>query len=141
MKKLELTLYKDFYPIDELRNFIASLCRRLGFDRNDVYRVKAAVDEAITNVIRHSYKNKKGSIRIRLDSDDTKITIHMKDSGKPFRLKKAKRKTPDEIIEAKEEGGLGLSMIERLMDEVKYNRREKYNELVMVKYHERKHRT
>jgi anti-sigma regulatory factor (Ser/Thr protein kinase) len=58
MKKLELTLYKDFYPIDELRNFIASLCRRLGFDRNDVYRVKAAVDEAVTNVIRHSYKNK-----------------------------------------------------------------------------------
>lgn len=134
-------LYRGFYPISEVRNFMASICRNLGLKHNEIYRIKAAVDEACTNIIRHSYKNKKGNINIRLDCDDTKITIYVKDSGKAFKVKKAKRRTPDEMIRVQKEGGLGLSMIEQLMDEVRYVRKQKYNQLVMVKYYGRKHRT
>lgn len=141
MKKVELTLCRGFYPINEVRNFMADTCRQLGLKRNEIYKIKAAVDEALTNIIKHSYKNIKGSINIRLDSDDTKITIYMKDSGKTFKVRKAKRRTPDEIIKVQEEGGLGLSMIEHLMDEVTYVKRQKYNQLIMVKYYGRKHRT
>lgn len=141
MRKVDLTLCRGFYPINEVRNFTADICRQLGLKRNEIYKIKAAVDEALTNIIKHSYKNIKGSINIRLDSDDTKITIYMKDSGKTFKVKKAKRKTPDEIIKVQKEGGLGLSMIEHLMDEVRYVRKQKCNQLIMVKYHGRKHRT
>lgn len=141
MKKAELTLCRGFYPINEVRNFIADICRQLGLKRNESYKIKAAVDEALTNIIKHSYKNIKGSINIRLDSDDTKITIYMKDSGKTFKVRKAKRRTPGEIIKIQKEGGLGLSIIEHLMDEVRYVRKQKYNQLIMVKYYGRKHRT
>lgn len=141
MKKAELTLCRGFYPINEVRNFIADICRQLGLKRNEIYKIKAAVDEALTNIIKHSYKSIKGSINIRLDSNDTKITIYMKDSGKTFKVKKAKRRTPDEIIKIQKEGGLGLSIIEHLMDEVRYVRKQKYNQLIMVKYYGRKHRT
>ena len=141
MKKVELTLYGGFCPINEVRNFMADTSRQLGLKRNEIYKIKAAVDEALTNIIKHSYKNIKGSINIRLDSDDTKITIYMKDSGKTFKVRKAKRRTPGEIIKVQKEGGLGLSMIEHLMDEVRYVRKQKYNQLIMVKYYGRKHRT
>ena len=90
------------------------------------------------NIIQHSYKNKKGSINIRLDSDKDKITIYIKDFGKAFNIGKAKRKTPLEIINRQKEGGLGVSMIENLMDDVKYVRKQKFNQLVMVKYYGRK---
>ncbi len=141
MKKMELTLCRGFHPINEVRNFMADICRQLGLKRTEIYKIKAAVDEALTNIIKHSYKNIKGSIDIRLDSDDTKLTIYMKDFGKTFKIKKAKRRTPGEIIKVQKEGGLGLSMIEHLMDEVRYVRKQKYNQLIMVKYYGRKHRT
>ncbi len=141
MKKVEFTLCRGFYPINEVRNFMADICRQLGLKRTEIYKIKAAVDEALTNIIKHSYKNTKGSINIRLDSDDTKIKIYMKDSGKTFKVRKAKRRTPGEIIKLQEEGGLGLSMIEHLMDDVRYVRKQKYNQLIMVKYYGRKHRT
>jgi serine/threonine-protein kinase RsbW len=141
MRKVQLTLCNGFYPINEVRNFMANICHQLGFKRNEIYKIKAAVDEACTNIIQHSYRKKKGSINIRLDSDDTKITIYMKDAGKAFKPKKARRRTPDEIINVQKEGGLGLSMIEQIMDEVRYVRKQKYNQLIMVKYHGTKHRT
>ncbi|MGB3340223.1 MAG: ATP-binding protein [bacterium] len=141
MRKVELTLCCGFYPINEVRNFMANICRQLGLKRTEIYKIKAAVDEALTNIIKHSYRNMKGSINIRLDSDGTKITIYMQDSGRAFKIKKAKRRTPNDIIKVQKEGGLGLSMIEHLMDEVRYVRKQKYNQLIMVKYHGSKHRT
>ena len=138
MRKVELALCSGFYPINEVRNFMANICRQLGLKRNELYRIRSAVDEVCMNIIQHSYKNKKGNINIRLDSDDEKIVIYIKDFGRAFKAKKAKRKTPVEIINVQKEGGLGLSMIEQLMDDVKYIRRQKYNQLVMVKYYGRK---
>lgn len=134
-------MYRGFYPVNEVRNFMANICHKIGFNRNEVYKIKSAFDEAFTNIVKHSYKNKKGNITIRFDSDDTKITIYMKDSGRAVKLKKAKRRTPNEIIKAQKEGGLGLLMIEQLMDDVKYVRKDRYNQLIMVKYHGRKNRT
>jgi len=141
MRKVELTLCRGFYPINEVRNFMANICHQIGLKRSEIYRIKAAVDEACMNIIQHSYKNKKGNISIRLDSNATKITIYIRDSGKSFKVRKAKRRTPDDIVNIEKEGGLGLSMIEQLMDEVKYSRREKYNQLTMIKYYGRKQRT
>ena len=138
MRKVELTLCRGFYPINEVRNFMANIGRHLGLKRNEMYCIKAAVDEACMNIIKHSYKNKKGNINIRLDNDKEKITIYIKDSGRAFKVNNAKRKTPVDIISRQKEGGLGLTLIEHLMDEVKYIRREKYNQLVLVKYHGRK---
>jgi anti-sigma regulatory factor (Ser/Thr protein kinase) len=63
------------------------------------------------------------------------------DCGEPFLPRVARRSSPSEMITAQKEGGLGLSLVERLMDEVKYIRRKKYNELRMVKFHERNSRT
>jgi serine/threonine-protein kinase RsbW len=140
VKKAEITLYRGFYPVDEVRNFITDICRQLGLKRKEAFKIKAAVDEACINIIEHSYKHKKGDINIRLDSDEEKIKILIKDSGKAFNIKDAKRKTPADIIDMQKEGGLGLSMIERLMDEVKYSRNKKHNKLIMVKYYGRKHK-
>lgn len=146
MKKIELALHEDFNTVNELRNAIAEICRRLEFNKQDIYHIKSAVDEAFINIIQHSYKNKTGDVKIELDADDKKVTIRITDWGEPLDKTHLKRCSLSDIISEQKEHGLGLLMIERLMDKVKYMRRKKTNTLVMVKYrkeklHERSRRT
>jgi serine/threonine-protein kinase RsbW len=135
MERIELTLHDNFSSISELRTLIADTCARLGFGKRDVYYIKSATEEAFTNIMQHSYKNKKGDVKIELKSDEEKVTICIKDQGEPFDPKKVKRNSLNDIINEQKERGLGLLMIERLMDEVKYTRKGKSNELIMIKYH------
>jgi serine/threonine-protein kinase RsbW len=139
--KLELILHNKFYPQSETRDFIARVCGQLGFRGEDIYFIKAALDEVCSNIVRHSYRDRSGFIKIQIDDDGERFTLSIKDCGKPFLPRAARRSSPGEIIKAQKEGGLGLSLIERLMDEVQYIRRKKYNELRMVKFHERNGRT
>jgi serine/threonine-protein kinase RsbW len=136
MKILEVTLYKGFYPLKEIRSFVGNICLDLDIGEENTYQIKTALDEVCSNIIRHAYKKKPGTIKIRLDKDKKKTSILIKDSGAPFNPLKTKRKTPAEIIKGKQEGGLGISLVERLMDEVHYKRKKRYNVFLMVKYNE-----
>lgn len=138
MKKRELTLNEDFYNINELRNLVADICYRLGFNKKAIYHIKSAVDEAFTNIMQHSYKNKTGNVKIELESDNEKVTICIKDWGEPFDSDNVERCSLNDIINEPEKSGLGLLMIERLMDKVKYIGRKKSNELIMIKYRKEK---
>lgn len=134
MKKMEITLYNNFFPVKELRSFIAEVCKQLGCSGKHAYLVKTAVDEALMNIVRHSRNNTKGMIKISVQSTNDKMTMSIKDWGEPFMPGTVKRKSLDELVDTKREGGLGLLTMERVMDKVTYRRKKHYNELVMIKH-------
>jgi len=140
-KKIELILHRTFYPLPETRDFIARVCGQMDFESKEIYFIKTALDEACTNIVRHAFRKKAGSIKIRVLDDGEKVTLSVIDDGEPFPYHNAPRRTPGELVAQAAEGGLGLSLIERLMDDVRYIRRRHGNELRMVKYHERNGRT
>lgn len=132
-KKIEFTLHSDFYPASEVRDFVAALCTQFGFEGQDVYQIKSAVDEAFINVVNHAYKGKKGKIKVRVEFDKGRFCISIKDWGRPLDARCVKKSSIAELVKKQKEGGLGMMMIERFMDRVKYIRRKKHNELVMAK--------
>ena len=143
---MEFTLHGSFYPHNEIRNFIAGICERLGYNSKTVYEIKTATDEAFANVVQHAHKHKKGKIKIKLVSDPKKITITVKDWGEPFEAARIKSRSPNDLVHTKKEGGLGVLLMTRLMDRIRYIRRKTHNELIMTKYrkgkkHGRKRRT
>jgi len=140
-KKIELILHRTFYPLPETRDFIARVCGQMGFESKEIYFIKTALDEACSNIVRHAFRKKAGSIKIRVQDDGEKVILSVIDGGEPFPYRSTTRRTPGDLIETAAEGGLGLSLIERLMDDVRYIRRRHGNELRMVKYHERNGRT
>ena len=92
------------------------------------------VDEAASNIIKHSYKgeNKDKEINIKLEISKKKISIHLFDNGDPADPKKIK---PRDLKEIKT-GGLGTHFIQEVMDEVKWKNKSKgwANHLTLVKY-------
>jgi serine/threonine-protein kinase RsbW len=124
-----------------VRLLISGVASRLGFSIDDIEDMKLAVAEACTNAILHAYQDKdEGQIIIGCATFEDRLEIMVIDHGQSFdiehlqhRLKPIDRNTS---IDQLKEGGLGLFLIETLMDEVQISN-ESGIVIVMTKYKRR----
>lgn len=97
---------------------------RVGVIYDDIEDVKIVVSEVVINVVKYVYKenNNVGIINIYFEILEDKIKIVIFDKGDSFDYEIIKLKIgfydKDENIDFLCEGGLGLFLIEFLMDEV-----------------------
>ncbi|AMX00166.1 anti-sigma B factor RsbW [Rummeliibacillus sp. G93] len=103
---------------------ISGLANRVGFSYDDIEDVKIAASEAITNAIQHAYADKEdGEVVIGCALYKDKMEIMVADYGRSFKFEEVKEKVgpyhEEEDVQFIREGGLGLYLIESLMDEVK----------------------
>jgi anti-sigma regulatory factor (Ser/Thr protein kinase) len=131
MNKIEITLHQGSYPTNEVRDFIEKVCRKWGLVTRDAYQIKTVIDEALTNIVRHAYKKDGGKIKIQLTYKNNTMMIKIRDWGTP--MVSRKRTGPTDLVKKKKDHGLGLVMIDRLMDKVTRIRRNNFNELTMKK--------
>lgn len=108
------------------------------FQPSCIQQIALAVDEAITNVIEHSYGFKKDK-EIRLEyyicAEGLKIKIVF--SGIPPAFKDEELNL-DAMIKKKRKGGLGVQLIKKIMDSVEYRTENGTNVCEMVKWKKRK---
>ncbi len=93
---------------------------KVGGNRRD--EVVLAVDEACANCMRHAYRGRTDEpIHVRLSADDEWVEISVSDRGVPCPADQAAYRpmsppAPDSI----EPGGLGVKLIYRVFDEVRF---------------------
>lgn len=118
-----------------IRDFVASIGEKAGFDENEVARITLAVDEACANVIEHAYSDdetRQVTIRAALDSED--LSFEIVDNGRGFEPMQVSEDDVAELIRKRKSGGLGMRLIRAVMDDVKYQITPgEKNELRMVK--------
>ena len=123
--------------LDNLKNirlFLTSFLKDHNVEDIIINQIELGVDEAVSNIIKHSYKgeSKDKEINIKLEISKKKISIHLFDNEDPADPKKIK---PRDLKEIKT-GGLGTHFIQEVMDEVKWKNKSKgwANHLTLVKY-------
>ncbi|MFZ4454442.1 anti-sigma B factor RsbW [Salibacterium aidingense] len=103
---------------------VSGIASRAGYSYDDIEDLKVAVAEACTNVVDHAYKHD-GFMGLFCDLYEDKIEIVVSDRGQSFHLEDIKRGLgpidAEKPIEDLKEGGLGLFLIDSLMDEVEIN--------------------
>ena len=118
-----------------IRDFVSSIGERAGFDKRDLMQLELAVDEACANVIEHAYGSdttREVTVKAVLDTDSVEIRII--DTGRGFEPADILQQDLDKLISQRESGGLGMRIINRVMDEVHYEIVPgKKNELRMLK--------
>jgi len=111
----------------EIEDFLKSR----GVDGDTIFDIRLTVEEAVKNAIIHGNKKEKGkSVSLSYSLKDEKFRVEVEDEGNGFRPDSLPDPTLDEHIYA--EGGRGVFLINKLMDEVKYN--ERGNKVSMIKY-------
>ena len=133
-----LVILSDTANLVQVRVVVETLGKESGFNQKECAAMALAVDEALTNVIRHAYggePNKKIEIGIEeLNETDNHqgLKIYIRDFGKTVDTSKIKSRELTDI----RPGGLGVHIMREVMDEVVYERPESGGTLLrMTKYH------
>ncbi|MCU0640159.1 MAG: anti-sigma factor antagonist [Candidatus Krumholzibacteria bacterium] len=132
-KTFNLEIPADENNLSEVRDFIADVCRQAGFSKRETNNTKLAMDEACTNIIKHAYKDSAGSIRIEVNAYPGNIEVNIFDKGKTFEWSNIKDPDLQRYVEIGKKGGLGIYLMNRLMDDLDYSSSPDGNRLYMAK--------
>ena len=124
-----------FEFLDEIRDFVAQVAREGGFTEKEIYSLQLAADEAASNIIEQAYEGiTDASLDITCDMQGEMIIITMRDAGAPFDPSKVKQPNLKADLSERQIGGLGLYLMRKIMDEVRYESDAKTgNLLTMIK--------
>lgn len=124
-----------FDSLPRISEFVVGAAGTAGLSDEAVYAVEMAVDEACTNIIEHAYGGEgRGDIECTCQIKHGKLTITLRDHGYPFDPSSVPEPDVNAALEERQEGGLGLYLIQKLMDEVQFEfTSDSGNVLTMVK--------
>jgi serine/threonine-protein kinase RsbW len=123
--------YENLAKIGEL---VEKAALKAGFDESAAYAIQLAVDEACSNIIEHAYGGEGvGDIQLSLQASDSELTITLRDQGRPFDPTLVPAPLLGRPIDEVEEHGLGLYLMGKMMDEVRFEFTPDGNTLTMTK--------
>ena len=128
---LQMRLPSDPRLLAVVRRTVSEFAAISGFVDDQCCSITLAVDEALSNIIRHAYKNRcDQEIEIRFQADGDCLEFTLVDRGEPIDRSKWCAQPLDAIAP----GGRGTHLIRQIMDEVCYERTSEGNRLRLKKY-------
>lgn len=130
----EMTVEAKLENIPVVTAFVDEHLEALGCPIKAQMQIDVAIDELFSNIANYAY-DPSGPATVRVDVEEDPLSVHITfiDRGKPYDpLAKA---DPDTTLPAEERqiGGLGIFMVKKSMDEVKYEYRDGQNILTIRK--------
>ena len=134
MKELTLAATLDNIPV--VTAFIDEQLEALSCPMKAQMQIDVAIDELFGNIAHYAYPGGTGDATVQFDYDEAVRTasITFIDSGIPFNP--LQKSDPDVTISAdeREVGGLGIFMVKKTMDSVKYRYENGCNILTIQKH-------
>jgi len=97
-----------------------------------VGKMELASEEALTNIIQHGYQGKKGQIELQFHHLPGSVELVFMDQGPPFNpLESAPPPDLKTPLEKREVGGLGVFLMRKVVDEIRYSRENDTNVLIL----------
>jgi serine/threonine-protein kinase RsbW len=128
-----VTFPAQFEFLNEIRELVAQVAREGGFTEKEIYSLQLAADEAATNIIEHAYAGiSNAEINVTCDMRGDTLAITMRDSGRTFDPSNIKQPNLKASLPERQIGGLGVYLMRKLMDEVRYEANSKTGNLLTM---------
>jgi serine/threonine-protein kinase RsbW len=92
-----------------------------------------ALDEILSNIVRHGCLAPDAAIDLRFSLDRGNVEIEVVDTAAPFNPLLAPAPDTRSALDHRRPGGLGIALVRQLMDETRYERRADRNRFVMTR--------
>ena len=129
--RFQITMTSNSRLLSVVRAAISELAAVQGFDDHQCRCITLAIDEALSNVIRHAYRNRcDQEIELICQVRSNCLEFAFIDRGEPADPARFCARPLDD----KPGGGRGTHIIRQVMDEVRYERAPEGNRLCLKKY-------
>ena len=129
-----ITLPNDVHAVPELNQFIQSVGQRLNLEAAMTSQLMLAVEEAVVNVMNYAYPiGTAGEVNISAQCTDKDIKVIITDEGKAFDPTTTNKADTTLNAEERPIGGLGILLVQQLMDTINYERSNGKNVLTLKK--------
>ena len=130
----QIVLKNRIEEISRMSEFLEEISQEHGVSMEHAFNINLAIEEAITNVIMYAYpKDEEHEITLSVRHIDNRLIFKLIDTGKEFDPTVQPDADVTLSLEERPIGGLGIFLIRKIMDTVKYRRVDDRNVLTMVK--------
>lgn len=131
----ELILDATLENIQQIISFADAQLEEIGCPVKAQMQFDISIDEIVSNIARYAYSPDTGKVSVRIEVEESprSVSISFTDSGIPF--DPLQSQDPDVTLPANERviGGLGIYMVKKSMDDVRYEYVDGKNILTIVK--------
>jgi len=124
--------------IAQLPSLLDAVCRQgrtAGLSDEALYDVRLALEETVANIIHYAFPTQnRHRIRVSASLSPDHIRLNIQDNGKPFDPSAPPPIDMSTPFDERDPGGLGLFLVQHVMDQVSYRRIDGTNILDMQKH-------
>ena len=135
-KDKELTVEADDKNLSTVRDFVGAELEALDCPPKTKMQIRLAVEEVFINISHYAYSPETGPVTVRVETarEPKSVGITFIDQGVPY--DPLQKPDPDVTLpaEKREIGGLGIYLVKKSMDDVRYEYRDGQNVLTLKKH-------
>lgn len=135
MNNKSFTINSEYKNVSSVCFIVKTFCEENYVGEEKIKEIELSLAEALNNIIKHAYKgNESNKIEISMVIEGDIIKIVLTDYGLPReKIGKPVLEFDPNDIDSLPEGGMGLYIIEQLMDENVYFRDGEKNTFTLIK--------
>ena len=135
MKKKDYIISSEYEQVTPLCKEIRTFCLDKISNKSFCSEIEICLVESLNNIIKHAYKEKPGNqIKVSVTNSSEAFEVILMDKGEArTNFEKPKLEFDPDDIENVPEGGMGLYIIDQIMDETEYKSEEGVNYFRMKK--------
>ena len=121
--------------LKSIRSFVNKSLHNHGLTDLDISTLVLAIDEVCANLIIHSHQcNPDHSLELIINVKPNEgIAFDIIDQGIGFDITAYNEPSMDEIVETKRKGGIGLILVKKIMDDIKFVKENETNTCKLFK--------
>ena len=131
----EITVDATIENMDTVTAFVDDFLDQIACPMKSRIQINIVIDEIFGNICHYAYKDSVGAVTVRVESGNTPKAVFLTftDNGIPYNP--LETEDPDITLSSEERkiGGLGIYLVKKNMDEMKYEYVNQQNRLWMEK--------
>jgi len=124
---VDITVTARLESLERLVKSATESALQCGLAGEGLFAVELVTEEAVVNILKYAYHNREGRIRLRCLEAGDRFVIEVTDWGVPFDATAQPAPDVNKPLEERPVGGLGIYLIKKMSDEMRYTREDGQN--------------